>query len=169
MCTHSDDLAERLRVLRNHGRSGSHRHEVLGYSSRLDEIQAAVLRVKLRYVDRFNVARRGVAHRYNRLLTGLDLVLPHEDPAGFHVFHQYTVLCDERDTLIGALGTEDVASAVHYRIPLHRQGAFSPFCVGVSMPVSEGVAERCLSLPIYPEMPEEQIVRVAEVVTATLA
>jgi len=166
--TQSDEMAERLRVLRNHGSGEPYHHDILGYNSRLDELQAAILRVKLRHIDRFNAQRRRVALRYAGLLDGLPLQTPYEAAPGTHVYHQYTVLCDARERVIEALDAAGIASAAHYRIPLHRQKVFADACSSLSLPVAESVARRCLSLPMYPELPDEHIVRIADVIASAL-
>lgn len=169
--TSDDDLAEELRALRNHGRrSGDYHHEMIGYNSRLDELQAAVLRVKLRHIDEFNRQRRQVAASYRRLLDGTDLELPFEDGIGRHVFHQFTLLVPggRRPQIINALAGQDIASAVYYPLPLHQQPAFAGDAPDASLPVCESVAERCLSLPMYPELIDAQIERIADVLKNAL-
>jgi dTDP-4-amino-4,6-dideoxygalactose transaminase len=162
--TRSDELAKRILALRNHGSEVRYHHDMIGYNSRLDEIQAAVLRVKLRCIDEFNRERRRVAHRYNELLADTGIVTPHEDGYGRHVFHQYTLLSERRDEIMKALQARDIACAVYYPIPLHRQQAFAGQCDHVSLPITEDVAARCFSLPIYPEMPDEYIVAVTNAI-----
>ncbi len=166
--TSSQAMAECLRKLRNHGSSAQYEHDFVGYNSRLDEIQAAVLRVKLRHVDRFNAGRRDVARKYDALLEGLPLRLPYRDPRVTHVFHQYTLLCEKRELAMTALKTAGIGCAVYYPRPLHRQQAFVSAAAGVSLPVTEAVARSCLSLPMYPELSEAQARRVAEVLASAL-
>lgn len=166
--TVSDELAERVRVMRNHGSRVRYYHDVIGYNSRLDEVQAAILRVKLRHIDAFNENRRRVAHRYSELLADLPLVTPFEDGIGRHVYHQYTLLTDHRDRLIDALQKAEIACAVYYPVPLHQQAVFAGDCAGVSLPVTEAIAARCLSLPIYPELDDPSIVRIADVIRRAL-
>lgn len=161
--TNDADLYESLRALRNHGRRiGDYYHEQIGYNSRLDELQAAILRVKLEHIDTFNGERRRVAETYKRLLADTPLVMPHEDGIGEHVYHQFTVLAPDggRNQLIEALKAENIASAVYYPTPLHRQPAFAEARHG-NLPVSERISEQCFSLPIYPELANEQIERIA--------
>jgi dTDP-4-amino-4,6-dideoxygalactose transaminase len=163
--TNDEALFETLWTLRNHGRkAGDYHHEMIGYNSRLDEIQAAILRVKLAHIDHFNEQRRRVAHGYGRLLADTELVMPHEDGIGRHVYHQFTMLVPEgrRDDLMQALTNERIASAVYYPTPLHRQPAFEHAEVRGELPISEEVSSRCMSLPIFPEMTDEQVERVAE-------
>lgn len=165
--TPSADLAERLRRLRNHGSLEYGVHVETGFNSRLDELQAAVLRIKLRELEGYNAARREAARTYARHLAGLPLELPYEDPAGEHIYHQYTVLCEDRDRLRGRLAEAGVASALHYRLPLHHQEVLSGLASG-PLPVAEDVARRCLCLPMFPGITAEQIARVAEAVASAL-
>ena len=156
--TASAEMAEHLRVLRNHGSWKRYHHSEIGVNSRLDELQAAVLRVKLRHIDTFNRERRRVAHRYSAALAALpEVTPPHEDGLGRHVYHQYTVLTAHREAIQNALNEREIASAIYYPIPLHRQEVFAEACQGLSLPVSEEVAGHCLSLPIFPEMTDDQV------------
>ena len=168
VATSSDEMAGRVRKLRNHGSEVRYHHDVIGYNSRLDEMQAAILRVKLRRIEEFNRERRRVAHRYGELLADLPVETPHEDGLGIHVYHQYTLLCDHRDALMEALKQADIASAIYYPVPLHRQEVFAGQCKGLSLPVTESVAKRCLSLPIYPELEDPDIQRIAGVIRGAL-
>lgn len=158
--TNDDDLAEQVRMLRNHGSKVRYHHDIIGYNSRLDEIQAAILRVKLQHIDRFNELRRRNAHYYSARLAELGVTPPFEDGKGVHVYHQYTMLTDRREAMQQSLTQAGCASAVYYPIPLHRQNVFANACSGLSLPVSEEVAACCLSLPIYPELTEGQMDRV---------
>jgi dTDP-4-amino-4,6-dideoxygalactose transaminase len=165
--TQSDHYADRIKMLRNHGSQIRYHHDVIGYNSRLDELQAAILRVKLKHIERFNENRRRVAHRYSEQLQGVGVVTPYEDtaaPQSRHVYHQYTLLSDRRDQIMDALKAANVASAVYYPIPLHRQKAFAGCFDRVSLPVTERVSQQCFSLPIYPEMTNTQVDFVADVV-----
>lgn len=166
--TDSDDIAARVKAYRNHGSEVRYYHDVIGYNSRLDELQAVVLRVKLKHLDEYNEQRRRVAHRYNELLAGLPVEPPYEDGIGRHVYHQYTLLSDRRDTISGALQEAGIASAVYYPVPLHQQRAFAEDCAGLRLPVAESVAARCLSLPIYPELQDVDIVRITDVIRRAL-
>ncbi len=164
--TDDDQLAEQVRMLRNHGSKVRYHHDIIGYNSRLDEIQAAILRVKLKHIDRFNTLRRQNAHYYSARLAAAGVTPPYEDGKGVHVYHQYTVLSERREALQLALTGANCASAVYYPIPLHRQNVFACSCAQVSLPVSEEVAQRCLSLPIYPELSEGQMDRVIAAIRA---
>lgn len=166
VCATADD-AESLRALRNHGSRQRYCHDRIGLNSRLDELQAAILRVKLRHVERFNQERRRVAQRYTAGLNDL-VQLPLDDGKGLHVYHQFTLLSEHRDTIMTTLKNHQIASAIYYPIPLHRQQAFHEQCSGQSLPVAESVAARCLSLPIYPELDDQQVDQVIAVVRGAL-
>lgn len=163
--TNCEPVAQRLLQLRNHGSKQRYHHEEIGYNSRLDEIQAAILRVKLRHLEAFNQARRQVAAMYRQELAGLPIQLPVEDGIGEHVYHQYTILTDHRDLLQSALQQADIAHAVYYPIPLHRQRAFDDRRhAPPSLPVAESTARRCLSLPMYPELTPTQVAEIGRVI-----
>ena len=166
--TQSDDMAETLRMLRNHGSKVRYYHDIVGYNSRLDELQAVVLRAKLPLIDHYNQERRRVAHRYNAGLCLLNLQTPCEDGVGLHVFHQYTLLTDHREVIQQALAEHKIASAVYYPVPLHQQKVFAGISAGTHFPVTESVAQRCLSLPIYPELSNEAIDEVCGVIRQVL-
>ncbi len=164
--TGSPELAEKVRVLRNHGSKVRYHHSLIGFNSRLDELQAVILRVKLKRIGSFNEGRRRVASLYRERFAGSKVLPPYEDGKGTHIYHQYTVLADRRDEIMKALAARDIASAVYYPIPLHRQEVFAPEYRGLSLPVSEDTASRCMSLPVFPEMTEEQVREVADAVLA---
>ena len=161
------ELAGQVRLLRNHGSHVRYHHSVIGYNSRLDDIQAAILRVKLKRIDEFNAGRRRVARLYSELLKDVAIV-PFEDGKGVHVYHQYTLLTDRRESVMAKLSEQQIASAVYYPIPLHKQDVFAEAYAGINLPVAEDVASRCMSLPVYPEMPEESTRLVAKTVIEAL-
>lgn len=163
--TNSAKVADHLRVLRNHGSWKQYHHSEIGFNSRLDELQAIILRAKLKRIDSYNENRRRVAHRYSAALAKLPgLIPPHEDGIGHHVYHQYTLLAENRDAIMQALRDNEIACAVYYPIPLHKQEVFAADCGGLSLPVSEQVSQQCMSLPIYPELSDEQVDQVLEVI-----
>jgi dTDP-4-amino-4,6-dideoxygalactose transaminase len=163
--TDSDVLAEEVRTLRNHGSRERYHHSIIGYNSRLDEMQAVILRAKFKHIDRYNAQRRENARRYTARLQGSEITPPLEDGKGMHVYHQYTICSDRRDDLQKALSTAGIASAVYYPIPLHRQEVYRDNFAGQSFPIAEETARRVLSLPMYPELTEVQIDRVCEVLS----
>jgi dTDP-4-amino-4,6-dideoxygalactose transaminase len=158
--------AGRLRMLRHHGSRRSYLHETLGWNSRLDEVQAAILRAKLAHLEDFNARRAAVAKRYGELLAGTRLVLPAAHGRGRHVWHQYTVRHPRRDALRAALEEAGIASMIYYPVPLHRQPLYAPDNEGLALPATEEAAATVLSLPIYPQLAEADQRRVCEVLAA---
>src|SRR6266571_2548974 len=156
--TDDPTLAERLRVLRDHGSRVRYEHEVLGVNARMDELQAAVLRVKLRYLDTWNAARQAHASRYTEALQGLVETVPVCRPWATHVYYVYVVQVPRRDQLRVALEQEGIATGIHYPIPLHLQPACAHYGYERgSFPVTEAASQRIVSLPMYRELTDEQI------------
>jgi len=149
-------LADRLRALRNYGGSGKDDREVLGFNSRLDDIQAAVLRVKLDRLDAWNRRRRAVAATYLEELEGTSFCLPRVAPHAEPVWHQFVIRCERRDAVREALAADGVPTAVHYPVPPHRQLAFADLPRG-PLPVAERLAREVLSLPIGPHLDERDV------------
>jgi dTDP-4-amino-4,6-dideoxygalactose transaminase len=166
--THSDETAATIRQLRNHGSDVRYYHDIIGYNSRLDEMQAVILRAKLKRIDQYNQARRRVAHLYSELMADLPLITPHEDGLGEHVYHQYTLLCDRRDAVLKALQDRQIGCAIYYPVPLHRQNVFKDEYAKVSLPVTESVAANCFSLPICPFLEDDTIREIAGVIRGVL-
>ena len=157
------DLAGRIARRANHGRSGKYLHEVQGVNSRLDTLQAAILRVKLRHLAEWNDARRRVARWYDELLANEPRVSrPVTDPRAEHVLHLYVVQVDDRDRVRERLGASGIGTGVHYPIPVHEQPAFLRLGYApADLPCTSRAAKRVLSLPLYPEIRREQVERVA--------
>ncbi len=162
--TNCDKAAAKIKQYRNHGSDVRYYHDVVGYNSRLDELQAVVLRAKLKRIDQYNAARRHVAHLYSALLADLPVVTPHEDAVGVHVYHQYTLLSERRDEIMAALQAQQIASAVYYPVPLHQQNVFKEDCAGLSLPVTESVAANCFSLPICSSISDDTIQQIVGVI-----
>jgi len=159
--TDSDDLAERVRMLRNYGQRVKYHHDQIGFNSRLDTVQAAVLRIKLRRLSEWNDARRAAASEYREALAGVSLDLPPEADYGRHVYHLFVVRCERRDALREACETDGISVGIHYPIPVHLQKAFADLGYEHgSFPVTEKLAGEILSLPMFPEITNEQIGRV---------
>lgn len=158
--------AERLRMLRHHGSRKTYYHDVLGYNSRLDEIQAAILRVKLKRLDQFNARREAIARRYGEWLAGTPLALPKAHGRGRHIWHQYTVRHKDRDALRAKLEAAGIASMIYYPVPLHRQPLYAPDNEGLQLPATDAAAATVLSLPIYPQLAEAAQKRVCEALKA---
>jgi dTDP-4-amino-4,6-dideoxygalactose transaminase len=152
LVTSDQKLAERLRRLRVHGQEGRYLYGEVGLNSRLDELQAALLRVKLRRLESWNQARREKAARYTELLSGL-VETPDPGPAAAHVFHQYSIRVPERDSLLRCLAENGVEAAVYYPLPLHLQKCFAYLGYQPGdCPQAEAAAREVLALPIYPEL-----------------
>ena len=155
-------------MLRQHGSRKTYTHEILGYNSRLDEIQAAILRVKLVRLDDFNACRAAIARRYGEWLAGTPLVLPKAHGRGRHIWHQYTVRHPKRDELRAKLEAAGIASMVYYPVPLHRQPLYAPDNEGVRLPATDEAAATVLSLPIYPQLSEAAQKRVCDTLRSCL-
>ena len=162
--TDSPKMDARLRTLRNHGQASRYNSVEPGWNSRLDEIQAAILRVKLCHLREWEHARRGHAAAYSKLLGPIESVTTPQVPKDFsHVFHQYTIRVPRRDELQKFLSDRKIGNAVYYPVPLHRQPIYATLGHGPgSFPEAEKAAEEALSLPMFPELKMEQIQRVAE-------
>jgi len=161
--TNSQALAECVRRLRDHGSVRKYEHVEMGVNSRLDEIQAAVLRVKLKYLDDWNARRRAHAEAYARVLSDLPVVLPTVRPGVEHVWHLYVIQVDERDRVREVLARRGVSTGIHYPIPVHLQKAAKGVGrLAGDLAVTERVARRILSLPMFPEMSGVQVAYVAD-------
>ena len=158
--TSNKQYDETLRMLRHHGSRKTYLHERVGWNSRLDELQAAVLRVKLKHLERFNQARRAVASQYRKKLKSADIALPVEHGRGAHVYHQFTIRSRRRDALRDALARESIAASIFYPTPLHRQPAYEAANRQLRLPVSETIAAEVLSLPINALLDEASIDRI---------
>ena len=161
MCTNDDDLATKMRMIANHGQSRRYYHDVVGCNSRLDSIQAAVLRIKLRELDNYISARRSVAEHYTNFLAQFPQVkTPVMDIYSNHVFHQYTLTLDglDRDALNAFLAERQIPSMIYYPVPAHRQKMFDAFgSADTKLPVTDWLTERVISLPVHTEMDKEQL------------
>lgn len=168
--TNSETLAKRLRSLRSHGSVKKYFSEEQGWNSRLDELQAAILRVKLRYLEFWATSRREKAARYDSLLKAIPGVqVPSVAPWGTHVFHQYTIRLPRRDYVQRFLASRGIASTVYYPTPIHLQPIYKSLAYQAGdFPETERAATEVLSLPIYPELTEGQIQRVAEAIADAL-
>lgn len=157
--TDDDELAERIRLLRHHGMREKYVHEIEGFCRRLDNLQAAVLGVKLRHLPDWNDGRRKVAARYDRLLSGLpEVVRPYVAPEVDHVYHLYVVQVPERDRVQAYLRDHGIETGIHYPVPLHMLPVYAPRAHRPEdYPVAAACAPRLLSLPIFPEMNDAQV------------
>ncbi len=162
--TENDDLADRLRCLRNYGGTAKYEHSEVGYNSRLDSLQAAVLSVKLSHLSSWNAERNVIAHEYTDLLKEIHKVqLPLVRTGNYHVWHLFVVQVEERDRILAGLNSAGIGAGIHYPTPIHLQPAFKYLKRSEgSFPVSEALSRKILSLPIYPGMTRGQCVQVAE-------
>ncbi|MDQ2731959.1 MAG: DegT/DnrJ/EryC1/StrS family aminotransferase [Armatimonadota bacterium] len=160
--TNDAALADRVRRLRYHGSGGGYEYETIGYNSRLDELQAAILRVKLPHLAHYNAVRGRTADFYRSQVRSPHLTLPHDETNGGHVYHQFTLRSGCRGVLAAMLKTRDIESKVYYPIPLHLQKSYAHLAYKVgSLPVAEAAAEEVLSIPISQELTEDERTQIA--------
>ena len=163
LTTNDPEIAKRARAMRNWGSEERYLHKFKGFNYRMDGLQAAVLRVKLRYLDDWNQARQSFARRYTDQLKELNLTLPAHSDVGSHVYHVYAVQTPRRDDLQRWLEARGIGTSIHYPIPVHLQEAYrSPEYPAGSFPVCEKVTSQLLSLPLFPEMTDEMVDRVCD-------
>lgn len=154
--TNSAEIAEKVRLYRNHGHRSKYEHAVFGYNGRLDEIQAAILRIKLKYLNECNTKRRGIAQRYHALLQGSPLILPVEAPERMHIYHLYVVRTQKRDELQEHLTINGIGTGIHYKVPVHLQEAARGLrYIKGDFPNCEKACDEILSIPMYPELDEQ--------------
>jgi dTDP-4-amino-4,6-dideoxygalactose transaminase len=170
IATNDDEVARLARMWRNHGREGKFDHTFEGYNSRLDGLQAAILRAKLPHLQGWGDARRQVAGMYRQALDGIPgLRLPVETAGTEHVYHLYVVRLEDRDGMRPKLGEYGVSTGVHYPLPIHLFEAYRRLGQGRgSFPVAEGICEKILSLPMFPEMTQAQVDQVAGALRETM-
>ena len=162
IATDDDALASRIAAMRQYGWRERYVSQAVGVNSRLDEIQAAILRVKLQHLDEHNARRAGIARQYDGALDGGSVRAPARRPEASHVFHQFVVQSGERDALQTRLKSQGIGAGIHYPVPVHRQPAYlGRIAMGPARCLAtEAVADRILSLPIYPELTEAEVARV---------
>ena len=161
--TGNEEYARTIRMLRDWGQDRKYHHVLAGYNYRLEGIQGAILRVKLRHLEKWTEARRSHAARYRALLADTGLGLPAETPGTRHVYHVYAVRTREREALMKRLNEQGIQTGIHYPVPVHLQPAYADSAWGRgSFPHSECAADEVLSLPMFPEMTEEHIQAVSQ-------
>lgn len=168
LMTNDDALAAQLRMIANHGQSKRYYHEMVGVNSRLDAIQAAILDVKLQYLDEYNSARQKAASFYDKAFGAIaELKIPSRQNNSTHVFHQYTlqILNGKRDELLAHLTEKGIPTGVYYPVPLYKQNAFSTYYSGEPLPITEILCQSVISLPMHSEMDEELLGYIADTVT----
>jgi len=163
--TRNEDLAKLIRLLRNHGSAVKYHHSTLGYNSRLDEIQAAIVRVKMKKIEEFNNRRRINADLYRTLIKRGDISFPFEMADCKHVYHQFTIRSKNRDSIMNTLKSNNISSAIYYPVPLHKQEVFIRQNIsGNNLTNSEICAGEVLSLPMFPELEKEEIEYISNVI-----
>jgi dTDP-4-amino-4,6-dideoxygalactose transaminase len=163
--TADPDLHARLRVLGTHGQQQKNRHVLYGFNSRLDELQAALLRVKLRYLDTRNHRRAEIAAYYSSRFAALDLRMPRPQPGEVHVYHQYVIRTTQRERLQAHLKAAGIETGIHYPVPLHRHPAWlRSYGESPALPRAERLAQEILSLPVFPDLTDAEVEQVADAV-----
>jgi dTDP-4-amino-4,6-dideoxygalactose transaminase len=165
--TNDDALAHTLKTIANHGQEKRYYHDIVGCNSRLDSIQAAILNIKLKHLDRYNQARANVALFYNQAFENCSVITTPKTAAySTHVFHQYTILLDgDRDGLIAHLSEKGIPSMIYYPVPGHKQKMFASFNLpDTLLPTTDDLTNRVISLPIHTEMDMEQLTYITEAV-----
>jgi len=152
--TDDAELAEKVRMVTKHGSKVKYQHELLGVNSRLDALQAAILRVKLPHLNEWNAKRAQLAEKYKAGITAKDVTLPQTLSGNNHIYHQFSIQVPDRDDFQEYLKEKGIPTAIHYPIPLHKQPAFKSIGRNTGVAVCDEVSEHIISLPIYPEMPE---------------
>ena len=162
--TNDFELAERLKMLRNGGQEERYYHKIKGFNSRLDEIQAAILRVKLKYLNEWNEKRRNIAKMYNKLISNLLITKPEEADYTQHIYHLYVIRCQKRNELQKYLTEKKIGAQIHYPIPVYLQEAYRDLGLEKgTCSVTERYAVEILSLPIYPELEDTEIEYICKV------
>jgi len=165
VCANDPEIDKRLRLLRNYGQTKRYYHATKGFNSRLDELQAAVLRAKLAYLDKWNASRRELAKRFDALLQELPITLPKTAAWGNHVFHLYVIRTPHRDQLCSFLAERGIQTIIHYPVPVHLQEAYRDLNIPAgALPEAEKAAREIVSLPFYPELRDDEI----ELLVATI-
>lgn len=156
--TSDDEVATRCRLIREYGWAERFVSQISGFNTRLDELQAAVLRVKLRYLDDDNAKRRAIAGRYDAALASAPIELPRTRPSGTHVYHGYVIRSEHREALFSCLSEQGINTQIRYPVPVHRQEAYARLMrSGEQLPETERAAREVLSLPIYPELGADEV------------
>jgi dTDP-4-amino-4,6-dideoxygalactose transaminase len=170
--TNQATIAQKSRMLRDHGQAKKYYHDVEGYNGRLDAIQCGILSVKLAHLDRWNKSRQQLARKYNEEFTAsaANVVTPFEPESSRAVYHLYVVQVDDREALQASLANAGIGTGIHYPVPLHQQKAYAQLGYKTGdFPVTERLARRIVSLPMFPHMKNEQVVRVANEVTESIS
>ncbi len=156
--TNNKDIAQKVWMLRNYGQEKRYYHSIKGFNSRLDELQAAILRVKLKYLDEWNARRREIAKLYDEMITNNEILKPAKMDYGKHIYHLYVIRTERRDQLQKYLQKRGIKTVIHYPIPVHLQEAYHDLGLKEgTCPIAEKYAHEVLSLPMFPELTEEEV------------
>ncbi|MEI6370133.1 MAG: DegT/DnrJ/EryC1/StrS family aminotransferase [Nostocales cyanobacterium ELA608] len=156
--TNNQEIAEKVTKLRNYGQEKRYYHSIKGFNSRLDELQAAILNAKLPYLNSWNQRRREIAKLYHEAFSAVGIICPFEDSERFHVYHLYVIRVPQRDRFQQLLQEKGIATIIHYPVPVHLQESYSEFqWQSKFLPVTEKLASEIVSLPLYPELTDEEI------------
>lgn len=166
--TNDDSLEKKVRMIRNYGRSGRYEHDFVGINSRLDELQAAILRVKLHHLDSWIEKRRDIAKEYSNELEGLPIILPAEKDYAKHAYHLYVIRSEEREKIVKGLEKENIPALIHYPVPVHKQKAYSQMLSSLSLPETELACSQILSLPMHPFLKSDDIQTIAQCIKSCL-
>jgi len=169
LVTNNEELSKKLSMSRNYGQSQKYYHDFIGINSRLDEIQATVLRVKLKYLDEWNKKRRSVTKLYNELLKDSDVILPIEKNYARHVYHLYVIRSKNRDKLREYLLEKGIQSQIHYPVPVHKQKAYLDLGIKIHLPVTENISNQILSLPMFPGIKDKEIKYITHIIRESYA
>lgn len=163
--TSNPEYAKSVRMLRDWGQDRKYHHVLRGFNYRMEGFQGAILRVKLRHLDKWTEARRRIVQQYNQMLADCDVETPQEMPWARHVYHVYTLRTEDRDGLQASLAQQGIQTGIHYPVPVHLQPAYADLGYGIgAFPHSEAAARQVLSLPLYPELSPQAVVEVAAAV-----
>lgn len=164
LITNDDSVADLCRRYREHGSAKRYYHDIIGYNSRLDDIQAAVLGVKIAHIDRFNAERRRIADLYKKLI-GDKVIYQEHQANGYMIYHQFTIRVKNREELMKALEDENIASTIFYPVPCHQQKSLSHLGYKKGdMPITDKIADEVVSLPMNPYLTDEEVKRIADVI-----
>jgi len=167
--TSNEELNEKLLIMRDYGQSEKFYHDFVGVNSRLDEIQAAILKTKLEYLDEWTERRIKNAKLYNEILQSSDLVLPIEKDYAKHVYHLYVIRTENRDYLKNKLMKNGIQTQIHYPLPVYKQKAYSYLDIDFSLEVTDRICNEILSLPLHPWLVEEDVIQVSEMIINALS
>ncbi|MEW5748719.1 MAG: DegT/DnrJ/EryC1/StrS family aminotransferase [Candidatus Thermoplasmatota archaeon] len=167
--TSNEEIAEKVSKMSNYGQSQKYYYETVGINSRLDEIQAAVLRVKLGHLDDWNAKRRDIARMYRNGLGNASIVLPIEAPHATHVYHQFVIRTENRQRLQKELNSRGIGTSIHYPVPVHLQESYKKSSHDFKLPITEAVSESVLSLPMFPQMTRDEVSTVVEALLDALS